>query len=164
MLITLFTFFFRSQFGGLVFCCIFVQETFKVVVMNTIDFTPHGVYTVSNAISYLVELSNCGEQARMLVGKKVTDWYEVEFIYDEDSEDTIGVIDPKGYNVPLNLVMRLERIIGDEFKCVICEQNSVGYGNNPAPVKDKGKCCDDCNHKKVIPARLEQISFNHKNK
>jgi hypothetical protein len=56
-------------------------------------------------------------------------------------------------------------IIYDEFTCVICEQHSVGYGNNPAPVKNEGKCCDDCNFTKVLPARLEAVnSFNHKNK
>jgi hypothetical protein len=50
---------------------------------------------------------------------------------------------------------KIEEVVGqDEFKCVICDKNSVGYGNNPEPVKDKGKCCDKCNFLQVIPARV----------
>jgi hypothetical protein len=41
-----------------------------------------------------------------------------------------------------------------QFTCVICDKNSIGFGNNPAPVKDEGKCCDKCNFLEVIPARV----------
>ena len=27
-------------------------------------------------------------------------------------------------------------------------------GHNPHPLKNEGRCCDVCNHTKVIPARL----------
>lgn len=40
-------------------------------------------------------------------------------------------------------------------KCVICHEQYFGFGNNPAPVKQKGQCCDNCNATRVIPARLE---------
>ena len=40
-------------------------------------------------------------------------------------------------------------------QCIICGEKIEGYGNNPAPVSDKGECCDACNMKFVIPARLE---------
>ena len=43
------------------------------------------------------------------------------------------------------------------FKCVICKEHSVGFGNNPQPLK-KGKCCDKCNFEKVVPARIKQIT------
>ena len=42
------------------------------------------------------------------------------------------------------------------FTCSICEQKTHGFGNNPDPVvtiPDK-RCCNDCNSKYVIPARL----------
>jgi hypothetical protein len=29
------------------------------------------------------------------------------------------------------------------------------YGHNPRPVKDKGECCDTCNFRFVVPARIE---------
>lgn len=40
--------------------------------------------------------------------------------------------------------------------CCICGIPITGYGNNPAPVKDKGYCCDYCNATVVIPERLKQ--------
>lgn len=41
-----------------------------------------------------------------------------------------------------------------EYTCCICGEEFEGYGNNPSPVKETGKCCDACNRKFVIPARL----------
>lgn len=39
--------------------------------------------------------------------------------------------------------------------CIICGEEFEGPGNNPVPVTDEGRCCDACNLKFVIPARLE---------
>ena len=41
--------------------------------------------------------------------------------------------------------------------CCICGEPIEGYGNNPEPFMsaDNGQCCDGCNLKFVIPARLE---------
>ena len=39
-------------------------------------------------------------------------------------------------------------------KCVLCNEEYDGYGNNPYPVTENGRCCDDCNRLKVIPARM----------
>ena len=44
-----------------------------------------------------------------------------------------------------------------EYTCCICGDEFEGYGNNPAPYKKSGKCCDACNRKFVIPARLMQL-------
>lgn len=41
-------------------------------------------------------------------------------------------------------------------KCVICGETFDGYGNNAEPVK-KGICCDVCNVKYVIPARINKM-------
>jgi|TARA_B110000459_G_scaffold192782_1_gene230406 hypothetical protein len=42
-----------------------------------------------------------------------------------------------------------------DFKCVICKELiKEEWGNNPAPVKNSGKCCDSCNYKVIIPARM----------
>ena len=50
----------------------------------------------------------------------------------------------------------------EKFTCCICGEESYGYGNNPAPVKEEGRCCDSCNAKFVIPARIEAM-HNEKN-
>ena len=47
------------------------------------------------------------------------------------------------------------------IKCVICGRVIFGYGNNAEPIK-KGRCCNPCNIRYVIPKRLELISQNRK--
>ena len=37
--------------------------------------------------------------------------------------------------------------------CAICGVTFTGFGNNPAPFSGN-KCCDDCNRRFVLPARL----------
>lgn len=46
----------------------------------------------------------------------------------------------------------------NEKKCCICGLPLDGHGNNPAPVKSEGQCCDMCNAVYVIPARLREIA------
>ena len=41
-----------------------------------------------------------------------------------------------------------------DYKCVICGKEYDGFGNNAEPVK-KGRCCDECNARKVLPARIK---------
>ena len=47
-----------------------------------------------------------------------------------------------------------------KFICSICGKISYGYGNNPWPVvKDlDAECCDECNTKYVIPARIKKYT------
>jgi len=42
----------------------------------------------------------------------------------------------------------------NSFKCCICGKEFSGYGNNPFPVFENGRCCDKCNIEVVIPKRL----------
>lgn len=42
-------------------------------------------------------------------------------------------------------------------KCCLCGGEFEGYGNDPAPLKESGECCDRCNAEKVIPARCEAM-------
>ena len=47
----------------------------------------------------------------------------------------------------------------DELKvCAICDVTFKGWGHNPAPFPG-GRCCDDCNHRFVIPARMAPAVF-----
>ena len=41
-------------------------------------------------------------------------------------------------------------------KCVLCELEFEGYGNNASPLSDDGECCDECNSL-VIQARFKSI-------
>lgn len=55
------------------------------------------------------------------------------------------------------------------MKCCICGKEIVGLGNNPDPLTkedgsyfdlEKERCCDECNEKYVVPARLAQLLNN----
>lgn len=50
--------------------------------------------------------------------------------------------------------------------CCICGNPFIGFGNNPYPVvKDAvSVCCDICNSKVVIPARLKEMQKHDSNK
>lgn len=47
-----------------------------------------------------------------------------------------------------------------KYICAICGKENEGWGNNPYPVKTnyEDRCCDDCNTKFVIPARIMLLS------
>lgn len=69
----------------------------------------HGYYTYSNCCGYGVIFSDCGEAAKLVMNNEdcdVTDWLDIEYVMDEDEGEFVPVIDPDGFNVPLNLVIR----------------------------------------------------------
>lgn len=55
-----------------------------------------------------------------------------------------------------------EKLTEDIETCCICGEPLEGLGNNPAPYKETGRCCNSCNLKFVIPARLEQWGGENK--
>lgn len=53
--------------------------------------------------------------------------------------------------------MKFKLVEAAESKiCCICRKPFDGYGNNAEPVCS-GSCCDECNMKEVIPARMEML-------
>lgn len=54
----------------------------------------------------------------------------------------------------------------DEVKdgkiCCFCNKKIIGMGNNPAPESDTGRCCDDCNMNRVVPARIANPNWREK--
>ena len=85
------------------------------------EFIPHGTYTLGNSGGYEIMLSDDGDAAKVRDAygsdnPKTTDWLPIEYVPNEDGEmDEEGypemepVIDPNGYNIPLNMVMRINR-------------------------------------------------------
>lgn len=43
------------------------------------------------------------------------------------------------------------------MNCCLCREGIAGHGNNPEPIRQRGKCCDYCNSKFVIPVRLKRM-------
>lgn len=50
----------------------------------------------------------------------------------------------------------------NKYKCCICFKYFEGYGNNPYPVLKEGECCNECNQKYVIPARISLMKIKEK--
>jgi len=44
-----------------------------------------------------------------------------------------------------------------EYKCIFCNLEFQGHGNNPNPVEKRGRCCNNCNATIVIPARIKDM-------
>lgn len=42
--------------------------------------------------------------------------------------------------------------------CSICGRAFQGMGNNARPIND-GRCCDDCNKKRVLPVRIARMEM-----
>ena len=51
--------------------------------------------------------------------------------------------------------------MNEKQKCCICGCEFIGYGNNPYPIKEEGRCCDECNMK-VIEERIKRLNINIK--
>ena len=105
------------------------------------EFIPHGSYTIGNAGGYEVMLSDDGDAAKVRDAygsdnPQVSDWLPIEYVPNEDGEmDDEGypemepVIDPNGYNIPLNMVMRINESKKGRFsisKAINEMENIVG--------------------------------------
>lgn len=88
--------------------------------------------------------------------------------FDNDRIDkvrfTLAVNDEMTKDLQLDeLISRLQLIHdyakddSEYYECCFCKRLFKGYGNNPQPVEKRGKCCNECNEKIVIPARLKEL-------
>lgn len=89
-------------------------------------FIPQGGYTVSNSGGYLIQFTKDYEMARVKDSfggdnPEVSDWLPVEYVASEDGgvdeegfPEMVAVIDPEGYNIPLNQVMRLDNTVQED--------------------------------------------------
>jgi len=50
--------------------------------------------------------------------------------------------------------------MGSEKKCCLCSEEFERSGCNPWPVSETGRCCDECDSKKVMPARMVKCGFS----
>lgn len=84
--------------------------------MEEENFVPQGYYTISNSGGYLIQLSDCGDYARVKDNygsdnPQISNWLEIEYVTDEDNFNELSpTINPNGYNIPLNLVMKINQI------------------------------------------------------
>lgn len=120
-----------------------IKEYFQGDV-NGLDgvFIPNGSYTISNSGGYEIMLNDSGDSAKVRDAygsdnPQISDWLEIEYVPSEDGElddegniEMEAVIDPNGYNIPLNQVMRINenttsKNTEDEFETHQFEQKSI---------------------------------------
>ena len=114
------------------------------------------VISLNHNISDLEEAANELSICLAEIGIYVTDWNSngsnvIIFDLDTNVEDAFNLTF-EDYNVYGEKLTEAK-----ENFCCICGEPIEGYGNNPEPFMDadRGQCCDGCNLKFVIPARLE---------
>lgn len=87
------------------------DETEEVYFEDEEPFVAQGGYTLGNAGGYLIQISDDQDSARVKDNfggedSKVSEWLPIEYVIGEDG-DSEPVIDPQGYDIPLNQVMRI---------------------------------------------------------
>lgn len=88
---------------------------------------------------------------------QAVDWSTGELLVELPTEEVTNPFDQtfEAYDIFGNRLTEAKEEKEQEV-CCICGEPIEGYGNNAEPYKH-GKCCDACNFKFVIPARLNIV-------
>lgn len=121
----------------------FTENNDIIVTLN------HNVNDIEAAADHLI---SCLKE----IGISIIDWNtngSNVFIFSQDVENAFD-LDFDDYNVYGEKLTEAKH-----DNCCICGEPVEGYGNNPEPFMsvEAGVCCDACNLKFVIPARLAEI-------
>lgn len=115
----------------------------------------------------------CWEQSNMLsedsnrdLSLKIAEDLGIE-LTDEEKACITGDLSSPYHNVLCTQIAeRMATYKDDPIKeerreCCICGEplQKGEHGNNPAPLRDEGVCCDHCHFHRVIPARLEDKTY-----
>ena len=114
------------------------------------------IYFEANDDCWYARFEKPVNEIRAILGLEPQDTFGHSIKKDESLEETLE-------RNPLDLYFEDVNIYGEKLTeakeevCCICGEPIEGYGNNPEPYKHEGKCCDACNAKFVIPARLAEL-------
>lgn len=130
---------------------------YDIISADFTDSNDKFVISLNHNISDLEAAANELSVCLAEIGIYVTDWNTngsnvIIFDLAEEVDD----------NLAFNLTFEDYNAFGEKLTeakenfCCICGEPIEGYGNNPEPFMDadEGQCCDGCNLKFVIPARL----------
>ena len=135
------------------------DKTFRTLITEQLNRSSDTDKKIMNeTLKHLKEnLDNPTEQAQFKKDhpefSKNFDFGKFGKFFDKDGK----LIDEKGYLDACSKMGETGAAIKEAYehhKCVICGKEFDGYGNNAEPVQ-VGICCDECNAKQVIPARLK---------
>lgn len=130
---------------------------YDIISADFTDSNDKFVISLNHNISDLEAAANELSVCLAEIGIYVTDWNTngsnvIIFDLAEEVDD----------NLAFNLTFEDYNAFGEKLTeakenfCCVCGEPIEGYGNNPEPFMDadEGQCCDGCNLKFVIPARL----------
>lgn len=76
----------------------------------------------------------------------------------EQQNEVVKVADE--WHLIFQKISENDNLIKKFYRCVFCHRSGKDFGYNPEPVKQEGRCCNDCNLKIIIPARLKMSIKN----
>lgn len=122
-----------------------------------------GVLRDKNKVPVLdYNLSAKKEEERARIQPENTSEERFKDVYqDRITELTVAeTLNPKSENTELifddSQDNKLDKALTEDINsCCICGEPYEGHGNNPSPLQKEGRCCNACNLKFVVPARIE---------
>lgn len=142
------------------------DKTFRTLITEQLNRSSDTDKKIMNeTLKHLKEnLDNPTEQAQFKKDhpefSKNFDFGRFGKFFDKDGK----LIDEKGYLDACSKMGEAGTKIREAYskhKCVICGKSFEGYGNNAEPIQ-AGICCDECNAKQVIPARMKEMGAHLK--
>lgn len=136
------------------------KDVHKLTEADIIYFYEDGILYDKNHVRIMdYDLYIKHEEERDNINPETTSDAKFQDVYDDRMTDQTVVEDlEEEFNLSFDSVdihgFKLRE--AKEDTCVICGEPIQGYGNNAEPYKS-GRCCDACNLKFVIPARIVQL-------
>lgn len=133
---------------------------YDIISADFTDNCDQFVISLNNNIANLEDAASELSVCLAEIGIYATDWHtngSNVIVFDLELEPDL--------QEAFNLIFEDYNVYGEKLTeakekfCCICGEPLDGYGNNPEPYKpyEAGQCCDGCNLKFVIPARLSAI-------
>ena len=130
-----------------------IEESLKEDLYNA-ELTVHDTWKVNN-----IEAED-EEEAEEIAQERIDNGEEDDYSeYDDGIQvEKVGEDFDEAFSLDYDSINAFGETLTEAKggTCCICGEHYNGYGNNPDPVKQEGRCCDACNHKFVVPARMAE--------
>jgi len=138
------------------------RECCLVGIENVIEYihTNHYIHERKFSDDYRLVVSNSPEPGYGRMEGNLTDEHQINTNKDDTPYQKVLFVEC--ISKKQMLIGELNRI-DKQFQrkkengvCCICKGYlEMPFGNNPNPIRKRGKCCEECNYSKVVPARMD---------
>ena len=93
-----------------------------------------------------------------VINKKNYKVYDALINYINDRKIKDGVTYEEGLKELEGIIVDFKETVNTILNevCCLCGEKVKGFGHNPAPLNNEGRCCDACNEE-VIKARMAEL-------